>query len=75
MAPALRAELPQLLWLAQMGVVLFWVYDDSEGQRRTRLLVEKVVPMLDRLVRLSRLPVVRGVVDDLVALITALRKV
>ncbi|WP_248580157.1 TetR family transcriptional regulator [Nocardioides sp. InS609-2] len=75
LAPALRAELPELLWLAQMGIVLFWVYDASERQRRTRLLVERIVPMLDRLVRLSRLPVVRGVVDDLIGLLATLRKV
>ena len=39
-AKALREELPELLWLLQMGVVLFWVYDASEGQRRTRTLVD-----------------------------------
>ena len=35
----LRAELPELLWLGYMGVTLFWVYDGSEGQLRTRKLV------------------------------------
>ena len=43
-AAALRRELPELLWLLQMGVVLFWVYDDSAGQARTRALVASVVP-------------------------------
>src|SRR6478736_6470353 len=28
---ALRAELPDLLWLLLMGTVLFWVYDASTG--------------------------------------------
>ncbi len=73
-APALRVELPELLWLAQMGMVLFWVYDSSEGQRRTRALAAGVVPILDRLLRLTRLPVVRGVADDLVAVIHAIRR-
>ena len=27
----IRAELPELLWLLQMGVVLFWVHDSSDG--------------------------------------------
>jgi hypothetical protein len=53
----------------QMGVVLFWVYDGSPGQRRTRLLVDKAVPLVDRLVRMTRLPVVKGVVDDLLDLV------
>lgn len=73
-AKGLRTELPELLWLLQMGVVLFWVYDASPGQARTRRLIDGVVPLVDRLARLTRLPVVRGVVDDLVALLTTLRR-
>ncbi|MDH2414243.1 TetR family transcriptional regulator [Nocardioides sp. CER19] len=73
LAPAVRAELPGLLWMLHMGLVLFWVYDASPDQDRTRLLVSRAVPLVDRLARLSRLPVVRGVVDDLVGLLAALR--
>ena len=72
-APALRRELPELLWLLQMGMVLFWVYDQSPDQARTRMMARRVVPIVDRLVRLSRLPVVRGVVDDVVGLMRELR--
>lgn len=70
---ALKPELPRLLWLLQMGVVLFWVYDDSPGQQRSRQLVTGVVPVVDRLVKLSRLPVVRGLVDDVVGLLQTVR--
>jgi AcrR family transcriptional regulator len=70
---ALRADLPELLWLLQMGVVLFWVYDNSPNQKRTRLLVASIVPIVDRLVKLSRLPVVRGLVDDVVGLLHTVR--
>ncbi len=73
LAPAVRAELPDLLWLLQMGYVLFWVHDRSPQQARTRALVARSVPIVDRLLRLSRLPVVRGVVDDVVALVADLR--
>ncbi|MEJ7833759.1 MAG: TetR family transcriptional regulator [Nocardioides sp.] len=73
LAPALKAELPELLWLMHMGVVLFWVYDASPGQARTRALVDQVVPLIDRLARISRLPGVRGAIDDLLALMAALR--
>ena len=72
-APALREELPELLWLLHMGVVLFWVYDDSPGQRRTRTLVAGLVPLVDRSARLTRLPVVRGLVDDGLGLVRQLR--
>ena len=73
-AQALRQELPELLWLLQMGVVLFWVYDASTGQRRTRWLIDAAVPLVDRLARMTRLPVVRGLVEDLVVLLTQLRQ-
>lgn len=68
-----RAELPQLLWLAHMGVVLFWVHDASPGSRRTRALVRGAAPLLDKLLRLTRLPGVRGVALDVVRLANALR--
>jgi hypothetical protein len=56
-----------------MGVVLFWVHDRSPGQARTRVLVDRAVPLVDKLARLTRLPVVRGVVNDLVDLMSSLR--
>src|SRR5436309_1554403 len=39
--PDLKPHLPRLLWLYQMGLFLFWVYDPSPEQVRTRRLVEK----------------------------------
>lgn len=57
-------ELPELLWLAHAGVVLFWVHDRSEGQGRTRRLVDRVVPLIDRLVRLTRLRPLRSIVHE-----------
>jgi AcrR family transcriptional regulator len=73
LTPALRREMPELLWLLHMGVVLFWVHDSSPGQARTRTLVDRVVPLVDKLARLTRLPVVRGAVNDLVVLMSSLR--
>lgn len=73
LAAPLRAELPDLLWLTHMGVVLFWVYDGSPDQRRTRTLVGQAVPLVDKLARMTRLPLVRGVVDDVVGLVRAVR--
>jgi hypothetical protein len=69
----LRAELPELLWLLQMGVVLFWVHDSSDDVRRTRALIDRSVPLVDRLLRLTRIPGVRGVVTDLLALIHSIK--
>ena len=65
----LMAYLPRLLWLHQMGILLFWIYDRSPGQRKTRALLEKSVHAIVRLLRLSSLPLmrpVRALVLDLV---------
>ena len=67
--PELRADLPELIWLYHMGVVLFWVHDRSPGCRRTRMLVERTVPLIDRVVGLSRLRVLRPVTREIVDLI------
>jgi hypothetical protein len=37
------------------------------------VLVDRAVPLVDKLARLTRLPVVRGVVNDLVDLMSSLR--
>ena len=71
--PELRGDLPELLWLLHMGVTLFWVHDRSAGQARTRLLVDRAVPLVDRLVGLSRLRVLRPVQREIIALYRALR--
>jgi AcrR family transcriptional regulator len=71
--PELRRDLPELLWLSWMGVVLFWVYDRSPGRRRTRKLIDGVVPLIDRLVSLSRLRVLRPAVRQTLALIETIR--
>ncbi|RSN34206.1 TetR family transcriptional regulator [Amycolatopsis sp. WAC 01416] len=72
--PDLRDDLPDLLWLHQMGVVLFWVHDRSPGQKRSRVLVERTVPLIARLVGLSRLRVLRPVSREIVSLIRDLSK-
>lgn len=72
--PELARELPELLWLQHLGIVLFWVHDRSPHAARTRLLVDRTVPMVARLVRLSRLPVLRPLGRQVVDLVRALRE-
>lgn len=64
----LRAQLPELLWLAYMSVVLFWVYDHSANQRRTRTLIDGAAPLIAKFVSFSRLPVVKPLVEEALAL-------
>ncbi|MBD8044855.1 TetR family transcriptional regulator [Arthrobacter sp. Sa2BUA2] len=70
---AIRDDLPELLWLVHMGVTLFWVYDSSPGQVRSRRLVANTAPLVAKLVILSRLPVVRNIVEDVVKLLRGAR--
>jgi hypothetical protein len=47
-----------------MGVTLFWVYDTSPGQRRTRKLVDGLAPLIARGLSLARIPGVSRILDD-----------
>lgn len=67
--PELAPLLPQLMWLMQMGLVLFWVYDRSEGAERSRRLVERTAPIAARAIALSRFRVLRPLVRQIHALL------
>jgi AcrR family transcriptional regulator len=69
----LRAELPELLWLFSLGIVLFWVHDTSPERAKTYRLIDATVPLADRLVSLARLPVLRGTMREVVAIIREIR--
>lgn len=72
-ADELEATLPELLWLYQLGIVMHWVHDSSPGTARTHTLVEHTVPMIGRLVRLSRLPLIRPLSRQTAELVGMLR--
>lgn len=55
----IQPYLPRLLWLYQMGLLLFWVYDPSPAQRRTEALFEGTLKMLVLTLRLASLPLLR----------------
>jgi len=70
---AVRGALPELLWYCWLGVTLFWVNDSSPGSARTRRLVDGAVPILARVVRAARVPGVRRTVDEVLALVGAVK--
>lgn len=69
----LRGDLPELLWLAYMGITLFWVHDTSENQQRTRRLIEGVVPLMTRGISLAKIPGVNRIFDDVLNLARSIR--
>jgi len=59
MTPSILPYLPRLLWLYQMGLMLFWVYDKSAGQARTAFLFDKTLGMFLLFVKLAGVPLLR----------------
>jgi AcrR family transcriptional regulator len=55
----LRPRLPYLLWLYQMALTMFWLYDHSPNQERTERLIDKSLGLLVHLLRLSSLPLMK----------------
>ncbi|MGA3131544.1 MAG: TetR family transcriptional regulator [Terracidiphilus sp.] len=51
--------LPRLLWLYQMGLMLFWAYDHSPRQARTHLLFDKTLSMMLLVFRIAGLPLLK----------------
>jgi AcrR family transcriptional regulator len=55
----LEPRLPGVLWFFQMGVIFFWVIDESTDQARTTRLLELAPKSAAFLVRVSTLPLMR----------------
>jgi AcrR family transcriptional regulator len=55
----LAPHMAKMLWLYQMGLILFWIYDGSKDQRRTRALLAKTVGLVVLLLKVSNLPLMR----------------
>ena len=53
----IKPYLPRLLWMYQMGLILYWVYDNSPKQRRTGMLFDKSLQMILLLLRFANLPI------------------
>jgi AcrR family transcriptional regulator len=66
----LRDVLPELMWLSQMGLVLYWVFDRTEGRERSYRLAERGARLTARGVSLARFRVLRPLVHEVHELFT-----
>ena len=57
----LESHLPSVLWFFQMGVIFFWVIDESPGQARSNRLLDLAAKSVTSLIRVSALPLMRPV--------------
>jgi AcrR family transcriptional regulator len=55
----LRRELPPMLWLYDLGILLYWIHDDSRHSARTRKLIEHSVTLVSDLIKLAANPLLR----------------
>jgi len=59
--PADIAELlPLTLWLYQMAILYFWIFDRSPGRLRTLEVIDETTDLIVKLLGLANLPVLRG---------------
>jgi AcrR family transcriptional regulator len=65
----IRAVLPTLLWAAHMGVLLYFIHDESPEQTRTRKLVDTALGLFAMLLSLVKLPLLKPLRVRLTALL------
>jgi AcrR family transcriptional regulator len=65
----LEPHLPGVLWFFQMGVIFFWVIDESANQTRTERLLDLAAKSVTSLIRVSALPLMRPVRKTAIELI------
>src|SRR2546423_1580684 len=68
----LQSFLPTLLWFLHLGILLFFIYDDSSEQQRTRRITDGALDLVTQLLRLSSLPPVKSVLAPMQAKIIRL---
>jgi len=52
--------LPLMLWLYQMGILYFWIFDRSPGRLRTLEVIDETTDLIVRLIALANVPILRG---------------
>ncbi|MFI0088868.1 TetR/AcrR family transcriptional regulator [Streptomyces bobili] len=66
----LREVMPELMWLSQMGLVLYWIFDRTEGRERSYRLAERGARLTARGVALARFRMLRPLVHEVHELFT-----
>jgi AcrR family transcriptional regulator len=55
----LEPYMPEVLWMFQMGVIYFWISDDSRGQQRTARVLALGAKIIATLLKIAGLPLTR----------------
>lgn len=69
----LEPHMPEVLWMFQMGIIYFWVTDDSRGQQRTTRLLTLGSKIVATLLKIAGLPLTRPVRKIVIELIETVK--
>lgn len=70
----LAARLPELLWLHEMAIILFWLHDESAGRARTRRLIDRTVELVAKLIAVASFPLMKPLRTSALELIDELER-
>jgi AcrR family transcriptional regulator len=62
----LRQYVPALIWMYLMGIILYWVFDESKEQAKTHRLIYLMTPQLVQIMRFSHLPLIGPLINPLI---------
>lgn len=71
----IAAELPELLWTYAMGILLFWIYDDSPDRARTQRMIDHTAHIVVRMIKLVSNPLLRPLRKATLRLLADMRQV
>ena len=59
----MQGLLPAALWLVHLGMILFFIYDETKGQQRTHKLIDGVLDLLTQAIELTNSALIRPFVQ------------
>jgi AcrR family transcriptional regulator len=65
----IREVLPTALWALHMGMLLYFIYDESDSQQRTRRLVDGALDLAVRMIGLVKFPLLKPLRGSLIHLL------
>ena len=68
----LKPYMAELLWFYMMGIVLFWIFDSTDKQKKTNVLIHQLTPHILRMIRASALPFAKPINTPLVKILRQL---
>jgi AcrR family transcriptional regulator len=70
----LAPHLAKILWMYQLGLLLFWIYDRSEDQRNSVELLQKSVALVVMLIKVANVPLLRPLRKSVLNIVAILER-